>query len=337
LEGFKQLDKRQKENGMNAMPKIKANVRTSQELLQEFHKANWETAFEKVNFDGVGGRDVYNITAPFQDEGEEIILGRVEERNSEFSQVFFFRRIGDVWLPREHTPTFNLQDPFIVKIGGEIIFGGVEVLTESSDPTNIVSWVTQFYRGKTIDSLRHFASGPDRMKDIRLIELADGRIGVFTRPQGAIGGRGQIGFLILQTLEELNSERLVRSHIFNDQFIEEEWGGVNEAQLLENGWIGVLGHIACMDPQGHKHYYSIVFALNPETLGRSPLKIIAERNDFPPGPGKRIGLEDVIFSGGLRRLGHGRAELSVGVSDAEAFRIEIPDPFEEYESAKDNL
>jgi hypothetical protein len=315
------------------MPDLNAGIKNCHELLEEFQKTSQMTTVEKVVFDGVGGRDVYNITAPFLDDGEDIILGRVEERNSEFSQVFFFSRSNKVWTPRQHTPTYNLQDPFIAKIYGELIFGGVEVITSSNDPNHIVSWVTQFYRGKNIDSLRHFAAGPDMMKDIRLIELTDKRIGVFTRPQGTIGGRGQIGFLILQSLDELNSENLSRSHIFNDQFIKEEWGGVNEAQLLENGWVGVLGHIACMDNQSHKHYYSIVFAMNPDTCEKSPLKIIAIRNDFPPGPEKRHGLKDVIFSGGLRRLGYGRAELSVGVSDAEAYRIEIPDPFDEYESA----
>ncbi|WP_375782093.1 DUF1861 family protein [Paenibacillus baekrokdamisoli] len=30
------------------------------------------------------------ITAPFQYDGEEVILGRIEERDSEFSQLFFF-------------------------------------------------------------------------------------------------------------------------------------------------------------------------------------------------------------------------------------------------------
>ena len=114
--------------------------------------------------------------------------------------------------------------------------------------------------------------------------------------------------------------------------VPEEWGGANEVHLLKNGWVGVLGHIACYDEQKNKHYYSMAFGLNPDTMERSPLKIIAVRGDFPDGPEKRPDLEDVIFSGGLIRKEHGRAELSVGVSDAEAYRIEIPDPFLEYEA-----
>lgn len=128
--------------------------------------------------------------------------------------------------------------------------GGVEVITAGDDPQKIVSWVTQFYRGYRIDSMRHFSSGPAMMKDIRLIELQDGRIGVFTRPQGEKGGRGMIGFTIIDSLEELNEQTFLEAEIFQDQFVREEWGGANEAHLLKNGHVGVLGHMACFDRLG---------------------------------------------------------------------------------------
>lgn len=310
------------------------SIKTCQELLTQYKKSNQSKAKEaqKLFFSGVGGRDVYNITAPFKDiNNEEIIIGRVEERNSEFSQVFFFRRNNQVWSPREHAPTYNLQDPFITTINGEIIFGGVEVIVAEHNPNKIVSWVTQFYRGTTIDSLEHFASGPGTMKDIRLIELTDGRIGVFTRPQGARGGRGQIGFTVISSLDDLNEETFLKAEILNNQFVLEEWGGANEAHLLNNGYVGVLGHIAYLDNQLNKHYYSMAFVIHPDTNDRSSIEIIATRADFPAGPGKRPDLSDVIFSGGLIRLSDGRAELSVGVSDAEAYQINIPDPFVKYE------
>jgi hypothetical protein len=225
-----------------------------------------------------------------------------------------------------------LQDPCFTHIRGELIVGGVEVITAADNPQQIVSWATQFYRGYRIDSMRHFSSGPGTMKDIRLIELADGRIGVFTRPQGARGGRGQIGFTVIDSLEELDEQTFQEAEVLQDQFVPEEWGGANEAHLLKNGLIGVLGHIACFDRLGKKHYYSMVFSIHPVTFETTPVKIIAARSDFPVGPGKRPDLQDVIFSGGLVRGADGRAVLSVGVSDAEAYRIEIPDPFLEYEA-----
>ncbi|WP_410514923.1 DUF1861 family protein [Paenibacillus sp. BR2-3] len=305
---------------------------TCNQLLDTFY-ANLRVAkVEKLEFSGVGKRDVYNITAPFRYNGEEVILGRVEERDSEFSQVFFFIcNNEEVWSPRVHTHTYNLQDPCWAIIQGELIVGGVEVITAADHPQKIVSWVTQFYRGFNIDSLCHFSSGPGTMKDIRLIELTDGRIGVFTRPQGARGGRGQIGFTIIHSLDELNEQTFINAEVFQDQFVPEEWGGANEAHLLKNGHVGVLGHIACLDKLDIKHYYAMVFTVNTETFETTPIKIIAARSDFPIGPGKRPDLQDVIFSGGIIRSDNGRAVLSVGVSDAEAYTLEIPDPFLEYE------
>src|SRR5690554_3352672 len=170
-------------------------TKTSRELLEEFHRNGRVKIVEKYTFTGVGNRDVYNISAPFRDNNELFVVGRVEERDSEFSQVFFFTKDEQddkIWSPREHTQTYNLQDPFVTRIAGELIFGGVEIITDIDNPNTIISWRTQFYRGKNIDSLQYFASGPNTMKDIRLIELADRRIGVLTRPQGVKGGRGQI-------------------------------------------------------------------------------------------------------------------------------------------------
>ncbi|MBC8080739.1 MAG: DUF1861 family protein [Gorillibacterium sp.] len=307
-------------------------TQTCKQLLDTFYANPRQTKVVKLMFSGVGYRDVYNITAPFRYGNEEVLLGRVEERDSEFSQVFFFTSDNHGWSPRAHTHTYNLQDPCQAIIKGELIIGGVEVITAADNPNKIISWVTQFYRGFEIDELCHFSSGPGTMKDIRLIELADGLIGVFTRPQGEKGGRGQIGFTIIDSLEMLNEQTFINAEMLGDQFVPEEWGGANEAHLLNNGHIGVLGHIACFDSSWKKHYYSMVFSLNPETFEKTPVKIIATRSDFPIGPGKRPDLVDVIFSGGIIRLGNGRAVLSVGVSDAEAYQIEIPDPFMEYET-----
>lgn len=132
---------------------------TCNELLDTFYARLRQVSVEKLAFSGVGKRDVYNITAPFVHDGEEVILGRVEERDSEFSQVFFFTLCDGVWIPRAHTHTYNLQDPCVTHIKGELIVGGVEVITAGDDPQKIVSWVTQFYRGYRIDSMRHFSSG----------------------------------------------------------------------------------------------------------------------------------------------------------------------------------
>jgi Protein of unknown function (DUF1861) len=308
----------------------KPSLKTCEALLKEFRHAAQPFKAEKLVFTGVGERDVYNISAPFEDEGELVIAGRVESRDSEHSEVYFFVERDGKWTPREGAPVFALQDPFVSKIHGHLVFGGVQIFPH---PTieGTLSWRTIFYRGKNIASLKEFAKGPDGMKDIRLVELKDGSIGVFTRPQGEKGGRGKIGFTRIASLDDLTAEVIENAPLLDNQFIDEEWGGVNELHLLANGLVGVLGHIAYLDKEGNRHYYPMVFVLNPDTMETSNIELIATRSHFLEGPAKRPDLVDVVFSGGLIRKKDGTADLYAGISDAEAQKITIVDPFIKYE------
>ena len=301
-------------------------------LFEEFKQERPDRRGVKLIFSGIGDRDVYNITAPFPDDGELVIAGRVEDRSSERSQVMFFVERDGRWVPRQNAPVFELQDPFFSFIHGELIFGGVEVYFDGDDPHYVTSWRTVFYRGYRIADLVPFAKGPLTMKDVRLVELASGRIGVFTRPMPVGDARAMIGYTEIGALEELTEERMEKADVIPDQFLKVEWGGGNEAHLLPNGMIGVLGHIARMDDGNIRHYYPMAFGFDPQKREATPLKIIASRDMFPDGPAKRLDLEDVLFSGGIVRNGDGTATLYSGVSDAEAHRIVIDDPFLEYES-----
>ena len=314
----------------NYMINLLTKPQTCRELLETYEAKGHRSKGEKLRFGGVDGRDVYNITAPFEDEGDMVIAGRVEYRNTEYSDIIFFTCRNNIWEPRENTISLKLQDPFYSRIHGELTIGGVEVRPYKKEAGKLC-WRTLFYKGRSINELKHFATGPDWMKDIRLVQLEDVRIGVFTRPMSKIGGRGRIGFTIIDTLDELNSDVISGATLLKEQFVRDEWGGANEAHLLSNGLVGVLGHIACYDEKGNRHYYSAAFSLNPCTREVSPMKIIAARGDFETGDSKSPELADVIFSGGILRELNGKSVLYVGVSDAEAHRIIIPDPFVEYE------
>lgn len=296
------------------------------ELLAEYeeNKSIYDTHPLDIN---VKGMDVYNITAPFQIDGVDYIAGRVEKRNSEISQVMFFKEEKGKWIRAFREVVFEkFQDPFVTKINNNLILGGVQIKTDPFDSEKIVSWTTMFYKGKTLDSLELFATGPKKMKDIRIVELKDGTIGVFTRPQGGIYGMGKIGFIKINNLDELTEKTILSAKIYDTHFIEGEWGGVNEIHTLENNKLGVLGHIAYWI-DGIRHYYSMYFIFDYITMKHTPVKIIACRGDFKKGPYKRIDLQDVLFSGGLIRKNDGTAELYTGVSDAEAHIMKIKDPF----------
>lgn len=309
------------------------SLRTCEQLLEEF-------PFRKLRFSNTklpillgknDDRDVYNISAPFFHNSSQLLLGRVEPRNSEDASVMFFQWRGGVWVPDErYRPIEHLQDPFYCKIDGKLVIGGVKIEQSEGE---IRTYRTVFYRENRPFQMERFFSGPEQMKDIRLLELPDGRILITTRPQGACGGRGIIGFFVIPSLEKLDRHSLQSAYVFQDQFSSEEWGGTNELHLLRNGKVGVLSHIARYDDCGNRHYYATCFLLDPFSGRHSPMKMLAVRNNFEDGPSKRDDLKDVVFSGGLVRQNNGTARLYCGVGDAEAHCITILDPFSEWESS----
>ncbi len=298
---------------------------TCRELLDSHLKNREVYSSSVLQFDTEEpDNDVYNISAPFEWHGERYIMGRVEKRDSEFSKAVFFTEKDGRWVKSRNAGVLDLQDPFYSFIKSELVVGGVEVWYERPDD-KFLSYHTVFYRGTDPEHLVRFAQGPPAMKDIRLHELPDGRIILFTRPNGKIGQR------FINSLSELNEKTIADAALIPDRFAAGEWGGVNEIHILHNGHIGMLSHIACYDKAMNRHYYSAAFSLNMEDMSYTPMKMIACRDEFMEGPSKRPDLRDVIFSGGLVREGGHKAELYCGVSDASAQRICIDDPFEEYE------
>lgn len=285
----------------------------------------------KLHFTGVDGRDVYNITAPFHSAGRRVIAGRVERRDSEDSTAIFFEECGEVWHPIDGAPHLKLQDPFVTQVAGEIVFGGVEI---SHEQIGLI-WRTVFYRGQNIFELRRFFAGPMGMKDIRLCELSDGRVGIFTRPRGLWGERGMIGYTEVPTLDDLTVEAIEGAPMIGDMFHPHDWGGANETHLLENGEIGIVAHAAYFeedDSTGHRRYHAIAFTFDPATRRWRDYRIIAARNLFSPGAAKRPDLADVVFSSGIECIGP-VTRLYAGTSDAEAHWLEIPYPFSQPRSA----
>ncbi|OQA03305.1 MAG: hypothetical protein BWY68_00773 [bacterium ADurb.Bin400] len=282
---------------------------------------------------------VYNPTKPIIEDGKQYLLGRVEPRGSELSRVMLFEETGGVWKPVKNGPVFRLQDPFHVpNVQGYHVFGGVHV---EKDPqfAGSLKWKTVFYRyRRSITELKNdpspFAESPYGMKDIRLIELDNGRIAVFTRPQGGEAGRGKVAYIEIASLDDLQ-EAIPRAEIIPGQFYEDEWGGVNELHLLSNGKIGVLGHIAYEEEASPgvrvRHYFAMAFMFDPRTKQASPIKLLTTADDFPYLVPKKPELGKVIFSGGLIRMEDGTAILYVGVGDVAAGRARISDPFLEYE------
>jgi len=273
------------------------------------------------------GLDVYNPTIPFEYDGEQHLVGRVERRNDETDTLLaFFKRSepgSSEWYRVHELPTFNrIQDPFISMIGGEVIIGGVRI--EVSDAAEITGWETVFYSGSDLSSLELKFVGPKKMKDIRLVDLG-GRIGVFTRPQGEKGGRGKVGYLVVDRLENLTTDMIDEAPLVPNLFNDEEWGGVNQALPLDEGKIGIIGHIARFDREDKRHYYPFQCVFIPEEMRVSEMKLLATKKDlFPHLPPKRDDLDNVLFPGGVFN-DDGKTTLVSGAGDTSSVFVTVED------------
>lgn len=290
-----------------------------------------------LSFTGVENEDVYNTSIPFDLNGKNIIAGRVEGRNTERSRTMFFERTGSTWTLIPDAPVLDLQDPFVTFVDGELVLGGV--YAEWRDDGSLVTFRTRFYKGQRLSNLAQFAEGPERMKDIRILELPDTRIAIFSRPQGQpmldrFGCIAKIGFTVVDSLAAVTPKAIDDAPLLEGHFLPTEWGGCNQLYNLSNGLIGVIGHKSWGETVNDVHvihYYCMAFALDPGTRSVTDVKVIAARDDFPPGPQKNPRAMDVAFTSGIVRLGGGKAELYSGLSDCREGVLSIADPFNAYE------
>ena len=297
-------------------------LQTVTSMLKAYEKNKTVKNPRKPIFKGVEGYDVYNPSNTFVYDGMRHIVGRVEKRDEEISTAMFFKETEpNVFEINESLPTYPLQDPFLSRVDGLYIFGGTEVFFEGKE----AKWRTVLYKGRDLNSLERFIEAPIGMKDVRFSKFKDGRYVLFTRPQGEKGGRGKIGMLVSDSPETFTTSAIDQAPVF-EQVPEKNWLGANELIPLEDGSMGVLGHVASFTNDNLRHYYPVVFKVHSDTLKPTPMKIIATRSDFLNGPSKREDLKDVLFSGGLQ-LNDNKATLIVGVSDCEVQLIDMDNPF----------
>lgn len=311
--------------------------RKEERIIFENNNKIYEKA--KLTFLGVDGYDVYNCSVLFEEDGKTYLFGRVEKREVWASSwVSLFQEIDkDVFQLVPASRSYQLEDPFITKIHGEYILGGTHVHKSNSKVDTFYSY---FYRGKSIKELEYFTSGPRRMKDVRLIELEDGKIGVFSRPRGAdilkkYGSESIIGYTQISNLEELNGEIIEKAEIIPGLFEKGEWGGCNQVYNLDNGDLGVIGHIA-EKTQGEKGliystYMNMAFIFNPKDHCAYNFKLIGTRDSYVEGPAKLPYLSDCVFTSGITLRQDGKVDLYSGLGDCEEGRITIDNPFENRE------
>lgn len=318
------------------------------QLLAEFDNRNKQEGFPKGELLTFTIEDdtltVYN-PAPVVIDVQTYLWARVESRTTEKDSLVRLFKEGKngEWEIVDGAPIFKkLQDPFYCgTINGYHVLGGVQIYEVAGTPD--LGYRTVFYRYKNSftelvnpngEIRSPYVLGSEKMKGIRLIQRENGRIGVSVRPLGRFGGRGRIGYFEIESLDQLESalanydRQKDPKTLIGDLFVDEEWGGANELFNLPDGRIGVLGHIAGFGEKGtKKNYYSMTFVLDPQTRFVTNVQIISTAEQFPPVLVKRSDMGSICYSGGLVRLGHGRAWLYLGIGDTKVGRILVKDPF----------
>lgn len=311
------------------------NIRSEREMF-EAKKEIYESV--KVTFSGVDGMDVYNPSIPFERDGKRYMYGRVEHRDEwANSWVRLFEEVSlDHFKLVDHSMMYQLEDPYVALVGEVLILGGTHVRKKQNE---IDTYYGYFYKGKGVNDQTYFTTGPDYMKDIRLVELNDGKIGVFSRPRSEkikalYGSESVVGFDIIDSIEDLNAEIVENAPVVEGLFEPDEWGGCNQAYMLTSGKIGVIGHKCYKEERENglimRVYLNVSFVFDMDKHQAEDLKIIGTRSCYPEGPAKKEDLADCVFTTGIVKRDDGKVDLYSGIGDTEVGRIVIDNPFAEY-------
>lgn len=303
-------------------------------LREEYHRQKKVYESALLSFSGMNGYDVYNCSIPFAWKNRRYIFGRVERREDFANSVtFLFEETGpDQFAPVEGAVVYPLEDPHVAVIDGEIILGGTHVRKRRNEIDTLYGY---YYRGRDLKFLSHFTCGPANMKDIRLVQLKNGQVGVFTRPRGKriaelYGSEAVVGFAVLNSIDELDATIVDRARVIDGLFSEGEWGGCNQCYLLRDGRIGVIGHRCYKEPSEHvilQAYMNISFIFDPESFSVSDMKVIGDKASYPDTPCMLPYLADCAFTSGIEMLPNGKANLYSGLGDVAQGRIMIDPPF----------
>ena len=308
----------------------------ARELRKEFCASRHIYDGALLTFTGMEGFDVYNCSIPFMWQGKRYLFGRVERREDFANSVtFLFEESGkDRFSPVPGTVVYPLEDPHVAMVGNEVILGGTHVRKSRGHIDTLYGY---YYRGTNLRFLNHFTCGPANMKDIRLVQLQDGRIGVFTRPRSRCiaeqyGSEAVVGFAILDSIDDLDASVADHARVIDGLFSEGEWGGCNQCYLLRDGRIGVIGHRCYKDPAPNavlQVYLNIAFIFDPVTFAVSDMKVIGDKASYPPTSYMLPDLADCAFTSGIEMLPNGKADLYSGLGDVAQGRITIDSPFDD--------
>lgn len=285
--------------------------------------------------------------------GQPIIAVRIENVKSSWldpdtyhPRIMFFKRSGNCLHPLTNTPIFyQYEDPWAtwIKSGDKVpqlLFGAVKFDSKN----HLVSthlFIAENVRGLNKTNPVAIIKG---MRDIRVTQIKNGQLAVFTRPTQGQAHPGRIGFTLINTVEEIETA-VTKAPLLKFNLNIHTKIGANEAwtQTITNSSgiiqesIHVFCHLGTTDPTRQNdrlvhdfehdpiHYSGYEFNLDPQNPFAKPLTLrkIADRRDFPKNTllSKNILYKDVIFPGGTG--GSDFSEYYAGVEDARVGVLDL--------------
>lgn len=238
---------------------------------------------------------------------------------------------ADRLSPASTIPKQGLKDPFLSRVGNELIFGG----TEYKEFHGAIVPQTYIYKAPltNLRKMEFVAETGIGTGNLRLKQLPDGRIHVVQQFSGrneVAGGLGRNAVLTVSNLEELEPLKLLHARINYHQVGPGE--GIRTTHIEPLGedivYVGSVFRPDPTDTNKMESYVAIYSRLDPKP------KILLEQKDLAPffkrWPTTVLQSDNHLSVEGVERHENGTATLYITLGRAEAWRVVIPDPFLAY-------
>ena len=282
---------------------------------------------------------LYNGTIPveYKVKGKKVTgFGiRFESLDNEFGSVVLGTVDADTQMIILDGPRIACaQDPAIMVIGGRAILTCNVYTVEDG----VINSVRQYFY--YLDDLsKPFAIGPLGQKCCRLIDLPKGKIGVFARKQEWPEMRGQLAYIEIDTLGELEGA-IPQAKLIGPITSNDCWLGANQLLSLDKAgrYIGVIGHIADFDPEQlalgkeKKRYFATAAVFDRQTQTIVDMVIIADAANLEFNKHSKLEcLGFVIYSSGVvPQAGFYRYRFYGGYGDIRSFWWDMNIPLFDY-------
>ena len=132
----------------------------------------------------------------------------------------------------------------------------------------------------------------------------------------------------MKDLDELTPEVIEKAPVIEGVFGKDEWGGCNQAYLMEDGRVLVAGHLCFSGAKASNGlnrgvYCNASFLFDPATHKATRIRIVATRMMYPEQGPKVPHLDDCVFTSGFVFNDDGTCDVYTGLCDSAEGRVRL--------------